>query len=193
MMIVKCGHTFCESCLSKIDKCAICRMFFDVSDCQPNFYVAGDRGRQDRVRPDTLVDLDTRLGDMSKSLCLAVKSRVNKVINSWLDSIEHQIHDNPETTFFVCQVSDPSLDLLSMVKKRIEPYGLCFDLSERMVRKISENPDQMIEVRVFYRMADSKTGSVSSSAGNWITNAPFLSLLDLYSTPVIQNSSNLHN
>lgn len=145
MMIVLCGHTFCENCIKKINKCPICRISFNQFDLQPNYAVCSEQQEHARMNNENLT---ISFQDFIRQQ----KNRFRSLVHTNLQHILHQLQTQSTTESFnyICTLEPPHLSTIIIISicKHLHVMGFKTEVKlpdpvtmETPVLAISINPD----------------------------------------------------
>ena len=129
VMIVKCGHSFCEECLLKLESCPQCRCKYDKYDLQTNFAL---------LSPDTkqrfsILSTDEKIDQLLAKREGLINLRIDKMISNLLDLALEKIKADPMIgTIAIPFLGDITRDILVQVKKKLETKGLKIIITEYM-------------------------------------------------------------
>ena len=163
MMIIKCGHTFCEECLEHLKTCSICRTPFTILDCQPNFALVS--GNKQPVKRNC--NLDTKLKDLVRKIQVNLDVLVNQTVESIINQIDNQLIEYPKQTLYKCEIDNPSVELVSEVITLLSKYGLLVDFTDDLKNGLKENREKII-LQIYLK--NGKKYTTSSGTSNYLTN-----------------------
>lgn len=116
MIIVLCGHTYCELCLDRVDTCPSCRTGFNRSDLQSNWALI-DSKSQPLKRPRR--DPDRELQDTVTRRTLLVKSLINRMVQKISDQLARQTQADPMAIRHRCKVKGLDRLMLGQLKEHL--------------------------------------------------------------------------
>lgn len=158
MMIVKCGHTFCEDCLERLKNCSICRTPYTLIDCQPNFALVAGMKTQPVKRT---CNLDIKLKDLVRKIQINLDCLVNKAIESIIEQIDKQLTEYPTRTLYQCEITSPSIEVVSRVIGVLTQYNLLVDFTDELKKILLEDENcEKITISIFLKSVK-KTNSVT--------------------------------
>lgn len=172
MMITKCGHTFCENCLKRLNVCPICRIPYLLYDCQPNYILVSDKQPLNRN-----MNLDNELNDLCSKLQMIFKSKINNIVLEIVRHINKCLIEDPEKLIFEFNIISPTPELIYNLIKLFDPYGIYIHIKNNIINlPIDEYPDNIkIDIHYKPKYNNSLNNSLNNSENqNNITNLQIL-------------------
>jgi hypothetical protein len=129
MMIVKCGHSYCEECLSQVSLCPQCRAPFDRYDLQTNYALfTAKTSERKQTMDDQTVDeaVEAVLANRDRLL----EFRVQQVCKSVLKVIDEKITREPLSRVVVVSVPYNSRGVIAEAKRLLQQKGFQVRVTE---------------------------------------------------------------
>jgi hypothetical protein len=180
MMITKCGHSFCEDCLDKMESCPVCRTVFALTDCQPNYALVKNNARfnDDPSKQPTRrtgLTLDQRLKELVKKRQNLLQSRVDGLIEKLLDQLQEKIEKKPDQSCYQCQLENLNPLVLRQINLQLEKAGLRAAVSKDTPNSSRAEGKYQVDVFFLNSLMGLSTGDTDSSTGTGGANVPLSS------------------
>lgn len=137
LMIIICGHTFCEVCLNKLTNCPLCRVKFNYFDCQPNYSLAKNSGSPMVKRE---INIDQQIADIVRFKKAQVRSQTNMIFKRLIDQLNQKLIEEPMRLTYNCDIeAGVDQDVLNLIQDKFTNYGISIEFKQLDQSKISAN------------------------------------------------------